>query len=50
MSHIEDILRITIRKSIKDRVQCIRPNKINGNFGGKSKEKLCVNLIGPYNT
>ena len=37
----------TIRNSIKDRGQCIRPNKINGDCGKKSREQTLCRLYPP---
>ena len=47
MSYSEEILRHPIRKSVKDRGQCTRSNNINCDFGKITKEKPCVDLIGP---
>ena len=50
MSHSEEMWHYPIGKSIKYRRQCTRSNIINGNFRQITKEKICVDLIGPYNT
>ena len=42
MSNIGDIWLLPMSKSIKDRGQCTRSNKIIGNFGQLANEKtLC---------
>ena len=50
ISNSEYILCRERSNSMKDIGKCTRSDKINSDLGQISKEKICVDLIGSYNT